>query len=72
MPLTTAQQLDQVQTAISQIELYGQSYTFKERTMTRADLQTLYKREERLKTLYVRENRGGTGGPTVTYGVPCR
>lgn len=72
MPKTTAQQLDQVQAAIESIELGGQAYEFKGRTMTRADLATLYKREERLKALLAREGRGGTGGPTVTYGVPCR
>jgi hypothetical protein len=69
MPTTYAQQLESVQTAIAQIELGAQSYTLEGvRTVTRADLGMLYKREERLRVMAAREARGG--GIRVRYGVP--
>jgi hypothetical protein len=71
MPKTTLEQLTSVQTAIEEIELYGQSHSIKDRTFTGADLNALYKREERLKALYARESRGGSGGARVTYGRPA-
>jgi len=44
---TLGQQLDAVQTAITAVES-SQSYKFDGRELTRADLSTLYKREESL------------------------
>lgn len=56
-------QLESVQAAISRIEEGGQSYTIStasgQRVVTRADLDTLYKREDRLRRLVARESRGG-------------
>jgi hypothetical protein len=43
MALTTTQLLTQVETAITTILLYGQSYTIGRRTFTRADLDVLRK-----------------------------
>lgn len=47
MAKTLGQQLDAVQTAITAVEI-SQSYEFEERKLTRADLSTLYKREDDL------------------------
>jgi hypothetical protein len=48
---TTEEQLEQVQTAITAV-LNGQSYTIDGRTFTRANLESLEKRETRLKEEY--------------------
>ncbi|MFH0710115.1 MAG: hypothetical protein V2A75_07915 [Pseudomonadota bacterium] len=47
MAQTLGQQLDAVQTAISAVET-SQSYEMDGRKLTRADLSTLYKREDSL------------------------
>lgn len=60
MPKTYSQQLDDVQAAISAIEGGAQSYTGPSgRQVTKADLATLYKREERLQGMVAKESRGG-------------
>lgn len=48
MAATLAEQLDSVQTAISNVESKGQSITDGDQTKTNALLATLYAREERL------------------------
>ncbi len=69
MAKSYAQQLDEVQAAIEAIESGAQSVTVEGiRSLTRGDLATLYKREERLRGLVLREARGG--GIRVRYGVP--
>lgn len=63
MAKTLNEQLDSVQEAIEVIETTGQSYTIQtaggSRTMTSADLSTLYQREEKLKSDIAKEKRGG-------------
>jgi hypothetical protein len=63
-----AQQLEEVQTAIAKIESKSQSHTVGERTLNRADLATLYQREQWLRGMAAREARGG--GLRSRYGVP--
>lgn len=69
---TYTEQLESVQAAIEAIEAGAQSYTIQtatgSRTVTRANAESLYKREERLRTLAAREARGT--GATVRYGTP--
>lgn len=69
---TYTQQLEEVQSAISKIESGAQAYTIGEggatRTLTRANLADLYKREARLIILVERESRGG--GIGINYGMP--
>lgn len=48
---TTTEQLEAVQTAITAV-LSGQSYTIDGRTFTRANLDSLQKREDKLKKEY--------------------
>ena len=55
---TLAQKLARVQTAIAQIEEHGQSITEEGQTLTRADLNTLYRREERLEQKIERQSSG--------------
>lgn len=57
---TTAEQLTSVQAAISKIESGAQSYGEDGRTLTRADLKTLYERERELLTRQRLES--GSGG----------
>ncbi|MBL4761165.1 MAG: hypothetical protein JKY93_00525 [Gammaproteobacteria bacterium] len=58
--LTIQQQLESVQTAISRIEGGVQSYTMPDgQQATRANLNDLYNREQRLMIRYRREQRGG-------------
>jgi hypothetical protein len=52
-------QLERVQAAIADIEERGQSYDINGRSLSRADLKTLYAREERLRKLANRESAGG-------------
>ncbi len=58
MAETYAQQLDRVQTAIAAIETGGQSVSQNGRTLSRADLSTLYAREQRLLDLIDRQSNG--------------
>lgn len=69
--LTVTEQLENVQAAIAAIEDGAQSYSIRDRSYTRADLKTLYEREDRLLARYEREanNRSGARvrGATPTY-----
>lgn len=58
---TLAEQLTSVQTAITAIETGGQSVSVNGRNYTRADLKTLYDREERLRK-QISAGVGGSGG----------
>jgi hypothetical protein len=55
---TYTEQLEAVQTAIEKV-LAGQSYSIGGRTLTRADLDSLTKREQYLRAMVDRENNGG-------------
>lgn len=63
---TYTEQLESVQAAIEAIEGGAQSYAIGGRSMTRADLGTLYAREEALMPKALREASGRTG-PRVRY-----
>lgn len=65
---TYAQQLEEVQTAIASIESGAQSYSIAGRSLSRADLKTLYDREKWLRTMAAREEAGGK--ISIQYGVP--
>jgi hypothetical protein len=54
-------QLEEIQTAITQILTGGQAYTISGRALTRGDLATLYAQEKRLMPLAIKENSGRTG-----------
>lgn len=70
MPIKTyEQQLIEVQEAIAKIESGAQSYSVAGRSLSRADLGTLYAREKELRVLAMREK---TGGITVNYVLPDR
>lgn len=56
---TYQEQLESVQAAIQELETRGQSVDVNGRRLTRADLETLYKREQHLRTMVGRETRGG-------------
>jgi len=56
--LTTLQQLEAVQAAITDILTNGQTYAIGGRAHTRADLGVLYKREQILLERYYRETNG--------------
>jgi hypothetical protein len=63
MAKTYTEQLESVQAAISAIEGGMQSWQMPDGQMaTRANLETLYKREERLIPMVARETAGRTGG----------
>jgi phage-related minor tail protein len=64
---TYQEQLESVQAAIADIETKGQTVDVNGRTLTRADLRTLYQREAQLRRLVDRESRGGI---RVRRGVP--
>ena len=66
---TYTEQLESVQAAIEKIESSGQAYSIGGRTLTRADLPTLYEREKRLIALVNKESRGGirTRGVTPSW-----
>lgn len=66
VPKTTLQQLEELDNAITGV-MEAQSYTFKDRTVTRADLDQLYSMRSKLMTIYERE-QSGRRGPTVRYG----
>jgi hypothetical protein len=63
---TTIEQLEEVQTAISKV-LRGQACTINGKSVTRADLDVLHKREEVLLSRYKAEQ--GTGGPVIVHGI---
>ena len=52
---TTEEQLEEVQAAITALMTGSQSYTIDGRTVTRASLEALEKREIRLKAMYAEE-----------------
>lgn len=54
-------QLDRVQTAIAAVESGAQAYDVAGRSLTRADLSTLYKRETYLRGRVAREARPRSG-----------
>ena len=58
MAYTLAQQLDSVQAAIAAIESGAQEVSVNNRTYRKADLKTLYDREERLLARISRETNG--------------
>jgi hypothetical protein len=58
---TYTEQLESVQAAIAKIELGSQSFSHKDRSQSKADLATLYIREERLIPLAKKEASGRTG-----------
>lgn len=55
---TLAQQLESVQAAIAAIESGAQSAASEGESLTRADLKTLYDREERLLNKIARGDKG--------------
>ena len=66
---TTLEQLEEVQAAISAV-MAGQSYTYNNRQVTRADLDILSRREEMLLARYRTET--GTGGMAINIAIPRR
>jgi len=56
---TYAEQLESVQQTIERIETTGQAYGISGRSLTRADLNTLYEREKYLRRQVNRAARGG-------------
>ena len=66
---TYAEQLEEVQTAIATIETGSQSYSMGSRSLTRADLRTLYNREKWLRTMADREENSN-GKVRIQYGMP--
>lgn len=58
--MTTQEQLDQINRAISAIESGAQEYSAGSRRLRRADLATLYKERRILQQQLVQENGGGT------------
>jgi len=63
-----AEQLERVQTTIATIEQKGQAYGIGGRRLDRADLETLYTRENWLRLMADREANGGK--VRVQYVVP--
>lgn len=57
--MTYTEELAQVQAAITAILERGQSYTIKDRQLTRANLAELLAERKRLQPLVAREARGG-------------
>lgn len=51
--------LDRVRTAIEAVETGGQSVSYEGRSVTKADLKTLYERESYLEQRLARQQRGG-------------
>lgn len=62
-----ATQLERVQSAIAAIEGGAQSYSIAGRSLSRADLRTLYEREAWLRKMVDRVSRGGI---RVRLGTP--
>jgi hypothetical protein len=68
MPIETkTAQLERVQRAIAAIEEGGQDVSYDGKRVTFADLQALYRREEKLRLDVARDARGGI---RVRFGVP--
>jgi len=66
---TYAEQLEDVQTAIAQIEGGAQSYSIRSRSYTYADLGALYKRERWLRKMATTEDaRGDNNQIRTQYG----
>lgn len=63
---TTLEQIEEVQSAISAV-MGGQAYTVAGRSVTRANLAELNKREEQLLARYYRETPGS--GPAINIGT---
>lgn len=66
---TYTEQLERVQAAIAAIESGAQSYSVAGRSLTRADLSTLYSREKWLRGMAARETATNPG-MQVKYVVP--
>jgi hypothetical protein len=64
--VTTAEELAQVEAAITAILTGGQAHASEGRALTRASLGDLYARKGQLVALLAQETRGSA----VTYGVP--
>ena len=64
---TYTEQLEEVQAAISDILTGAQSVTYKDKSVDRANLRTLYDMEKRLRIMVKRET---TGGIPVYGGTP--
>ena len=61
--MTYQEQLTEIQTAISNLVSGGiQSYSFGGRSVTKLDLDTLYREEARLRPLAAQEARRAQGG----------
>lgn len=65
---TYTQQLEEVQAAIEAIEGGAQSYSIAGRSLSRADLATLYARESKLRVLATRETSTNPG-IQIKYGT---
>lgn len=63
---TYSAQLEEVQTAITAILTGSQSYSMGGRSLTRADLRTLYDQEKRLLMLVARESSAGISISQIT------
>lgn len=57
--MTTQQQLDQINAAITAIEGGAQEYSTGDLRVKRADLATLYKERRQLQAMLAEENSGG-------------
>lgn len=66
---TYTQELEEVQAAIGAVLSGAQSYAANGRSLTRADLKTLYEREKFLRTMSARETENG-GRAKIQYVVP--
>jgi hypothetical protein len=58
--VTTQEQLDQINAAITAIESGAQSYQIGNRQLTRANIYHLYRERERLEKKLAREQHDGT------------
>ena len=66
---TPAEQLAEINTAINKILYGGQSYKIGSRSMTRADLATLYAMKKELESAVNAEADGGGFGRGVAVGI---
>ena len=66
---TILERLESVQSAIAKIEAGGQAYSISGRSLSRADLTSLYEQEKYLEARYARES-SGNGGISVTRITP--
>lgn len=67
--MTTSEQLTEVNTAINKILNGGQSYKIGSRSMTRADLSTLFAMKKELESAINAESDGGGLGRGVAVGI---